>query len=55
MFNANIDDCGTGVPTQVLESFAKLILPDILTYFESAEGQREFVEWQQKQSETSDQ
>lgn len=48
MVNADIEDCGIGVSDSIVDSFAKLILPDILTYFASEEGQREFEEWLQK-------
>ena len=33
------------LPDHVVESIARLILPDILTYYESEESQREFAEW----------
>jgi hypothetical protein len=33
------------VPDHVIESFARCILPAILKYFDSEEGQREFAEW----------
>jgi hypothetical protein len=29
----------------VIEKVARCLLPDILTYFESEEGQKEFEEW----------
>ena len=39
------------LPDHVVESIAHLILPDILAYYESEEGQREFAEWKKKQAE----
>lgn len=35
-----------GIPQHEIEHIARCILPDILAYYESAEGQREFREWQ---------
>ena len=39
------------LPDHVVESIARLIYPDILAYYESEEGQREFAEWKAKQTE----
>ena len=33
------------IPQHEIEHIARCILPDILTYYESEEGQREFREW----------
>ena len=33
----------------VIESIARLIYPDIVAYYESEEGQREFAEWMAQQ------
>ncbi len=35
----------SGIPQHAIESIARCILPDILAYYESEEGQREFREW----------
>ena len=35
----------SGIPQHELESIARVLLPDILAYYESEEGQREFAEW----------
>lgn len=35
-----------GIPQHEIEHIARCILPDILAYYESEEGQREFREWQ---------
>ena len=35
----------TNYPDHVIEKVARCLLPDILTYFESEEGQKEFEEW----------
>jgi hypothetical protein len=36
------------IPDEVIESLARTILPSIMKYFESEEGQREFAEWQRQ-------
>lgn len=33
------------IPKEALESFAHAIYPDIIAFFESEEGQREYEEW----------
>lgn len=33
------------VPREALESYARAIYPDIIAFFESEEGQREYEEW----------
>ena len=35
----------SGIPQHEIENIARCILPDILAYYESEEGQREFQEW----------
>ncbi|MBQ8506219.1 MAG: hypothetical protein IJ466_02145 [Clostridia bacterium] len=39
------------IPQHVIEAIARCILPDIQTFYESEEGQREFAEWKLKQEE----
>ena len=39
----------TNIPQYRLEAIARCILPDILTFYESEEGQREFAEWKAQQ------
>lgn len=34
-----------GIPQHEIEHIARCILSDILAYYESVEGQREFQEW----------
>ena len=36
------------IPKEALESFAHAIYPDIIAFFESEEGQREYEEWLKK-------
>ncbi len=40
----------TDIPQHEIEAIARCILPDILDYFESEEGQREFSKWQEERS-----
>ena len=35
----------SSIPQHELENIARILLPDILAYYESEEGQREFAEW----------
>ena len=35
----------TDIPQHQIEAIARCILPDILAFYESEEGQREFSEW----------
>lgn len=39
----------TSIPQHTIESIARRLLPDIMAYYQSEEGQREFVEWKEKQ------
>ena len=41
----------TAIPQHQIEAIARCILPDILAFYESEEGQREFADWK-KQWET---
>jgi hypothetical protein len=38
----------TNIPTHKIEAIARCLLPDILAYYESEEGQREFAEWKKQ-------
>ena len=35
----------TDIPQHQIEVIARCIMPDILAFYESEEGQREFAEW----------
>lgn len=35
----------TSIPQHKIEAIARCIMPDILSFYESEEGQREFAEW----------
>ena len=35
----------SSIPQHKIENIARILLPDILAYYESEEGQREFAEW----------
>ncbi len=39
----------TNIPQHTIESIARCIFPDILAFYESEEGQREFAEWKAEQ------
>lgn len=43
------DNYGTGIPLHEVEALARVLLPEIQTFFESEEGQREFAEWKARQ------
>lgn len=38
----------TDMPQHQIEAIARCILPDILAFYESEEGQREFSEWKKQ-------
>ena len=38
----------SGIPQHAIESIARCILSDIIAYYETEEGQREFREWKAK-------
>lgn len=38
----------TSIPQYKVEAIARCIMPDILEFYESEEGQKEFVEWKQQ-------
>ena len=35
----------TDIPQHQIEAIARCLMPDILAFYESEEGQREFAEW----------
>ena len=39
----------TNIPQHKIEAIARCLLPDILAFYESEEGQREFAEWKRQQ------
>ncbi len=39
----------SGIPQHEIETIARILLPDILAFYESEEGQREFAEWKLQQ------
>lgn len=36
------------IPRHQIETIARCIMPDILAFYESEEGQREFAEWKKQ-------
>jgi lactate dehydrogenase-like 2-hydroxyacid dehydrogenase len=39
----------TNIPQYKVEAVARCIMPDILAFYESEEGQKEFAEWKRQQ------
>ena len=39
----------SGIPQHIIESIARCILPDIIAYYETEEGQQQFQEWKAMQ------
>ena len=37
------------LPQEIIESFARFLVPEIRKYYDSEEGQQAFTEWQRKQ------
>lgn len=42
------DKLKSDIPDEVIESLARCILPSIRAYFESEEGQKEYMDWLEK-------
>ena len=42
----------SGIPQHEIENIARILLPDILAFYESEEGQREFAEWKAQRDTT---
>ena len=38
----------TNIPQYQIEAIARCLMPDILAFFESEEGQNEFAEWKRQ-------
>lgn len=36
------------LPQEIIESFARFLVPEIRKYYESEQGQREFKEWEKQ-------
>ena len=45
----------SGIPQHEVEKIARCILPDILAFYESEEGQREFAEWKRQRERKDNQ
>ena len=49
-----MNDHGTNIPIHVINALAKSVLPDILKFYESKEGQEYFKKWKaEKQKDKS--
>ena len=44
----------TSIPQREIEIIARCIFPDILAFYESEDGQREFTEWKAQQVEKTE-
>lgn len=42
------------IPQHVIDNIAQCLLPDILAFYESEEGQKEFAEWKAQQDAERD-
>lgn len=42
------------LPQSIIESFARFLVPEIRKFYESAQGQREFAEWQEAQEQPTE-
>ncbi len=38
----------TNIPQHQIEAIARCLMPDILAFYESEEGQREFAKWKEQ-------
>jgi hypothetical protein len=47
------NDYGTGIPLHEVEALARILLPQIQTFFESEEGKKEFEEWKNEKNPDS--
>lgn len=39
------------LPQEIIDSFARFLVPEIRKFYESEQGQKEFEKWQTKQKE----
>lgn len=39
----------TNIPEYQIEAIARCLMPDILAFYQSEEGQREFAEWKKQE------
>jgi hypothetical protein len=37
------------LPQEIIESFARFLVPEIRKYYDNEQGQREFKEWEEQQ------
>lgn len=49
-----INDYGAGIPYYETEALARVLLPEILAFFEREEGQREYAEWKAQNKASKD-
>lgn len=39
------------LPPEIIESFARFLVPEIRKFYQSEKGQQEFAEWQRKENQ----
>lgn len=44
----------TAIPDDQIEAIARCLMPDILAYYNSEDGQKEFAEWKTRQKNFSE-
>lgn len=45
------DEFYIDLPSSIIESFDRFLVPEIRKFYQSEEGQKEFQKWQEKQEE----
>lgn len=51
---AKVKEAASKIPDSVLDEVARALLPNILDYFASDRGKKEFAEWKKKKSGSTD-
>ena len=41
------------IPDEAIDTLARCLLPEMIKYFESEQGKREFAEWKAKQNKSA--
>ena len=49
VLRSKTNDYGTGIPQHEMEALARILLPEIVKFYESAEGQASFEKWKAEQ------
>ena len=51
---AKVKDAAAKIPDSVLDEVARALLPNILDYFETDRGKKEFEEWKKQKSKSNE-